>query len=208
MKHFSLFPCGFRFFIRTFTPAKEIVVDHSAGRTSDAQLHRPGIFYAIRVTTRILQRLPFRDKTALWVSHYLFSNGMCSRFLVTVPAVLVAKRTMQYAGPLKMVVSKISRFRPTCERKTGQLPWNKFVTQSQLRRQDSNVRPPGYEPGELPTAPLRDVSCFAGAKVLLFSELSKFLLVFFEIIVFFGQKSWLFELKSLILHTSFRCAIS
>ena len=27
-----------------------------------------------------------------------------------------------------------------------------------LRRLDSNERPPGYEPGELPTAPLRDVS--------------------------------------------------
>ena len=27
----------------------------------------------------------------------------------------------------------------------------------ELRRLDSNRRPPGYEPGELPTAPLRDV---------------------------------------------------
>ena len=27
----------------------------------------------------------------------------------------------------------------------------------ELRRLDSNERPPGYEPGELPTAPLRDL---------------------------------------------------
>ena len=39
------------------------------------------------------------------------------------------------------------------------------------------MRPPGYEPGELPTAPLRDVksvlSSKSAAKVLLFSELCK-----------------------------------
>ena len=45
----------------------------------------------------------------------------------------------------------------------------------ELRRLDSNERPPGYEPGELPTAPLRDINvlrigCFriAIAKVVTF----------------------------------------
>ena len=33
-----------------------------------------------------------------------------------------------------------------------------FRTLALLRRLDSNERPPGYEPGELPTAPLRDVN--------------------------------------------------
>ena len=42
------------------------------------------------------------------------------------------------------------------------------------------MRPPGYEPGELPTAPLRDVSYFATAKVLLYSEMTKYFLDIFN----------------------------
>ena len=43
------------------------------------------------------------------------------------------------------------------------------------------MRPPGYEPGELPTAPLRDV--FAVAKVILFLLSANFLIIFFAILV-------------------------
>ena len=56
-----------------------------------------------------------------------------------------------------------------------------------MRRLDSNERPPGYEPGELPTAPLRDVIIsanevsfsIADAKVLIFSETAKKISLFF-----------------------------
>ena len=41
------------------------------------------------------------------------------------------------------------------------------------------MRPPGYEPGELPTAPLRDIIFFVGAKVRLFNETGKFFSSFF-----------------------------
>lgn len=41
------------------------------------------------------------------------------------------------------------------------------------------MRPPGYEPGELPTAPLRDISLFTAAKVRLFFEMCKFMRPYF-----------------------------
>ena len=73
-----------------------------------------------------------------------------------------------------------------------------------MRRPDSNERPPGYEPGELPTAPLRDVIILANdvsfsiadAKVLIFSETAKKILYFFVfawvIIHFSSQKFVIF----------------
>ena len=72
------------------------------------------------------------------------------------------------------------------------------------------MRPPGYEPGELPTAPLRDVismlsrgfPCFAGAKVLLFFLNTKFFCIFFHFCPFFSPKAWSFEIKAVLLHTS------
>ncbi len=42
------------------------------------------------------------------------------------------------------------------------------------------MRPPGYEPGELPTAPLRDIALFVSAKVLLFVGSAKYLCRYFQ----------------------------
>ena len=56
-------------FLRTFALGYKTMVVHPSGRTSDAQLSQPGIFYAIRVVTRnIPLRLPSRKiKLALRV---------------------------------------------------------------------------------------------------------------------------------------------
>ena len=59
-------------------------------------------------------------------------------------------------------------------RKKGKQRFAASPSGDELRRLDSNRRPPGYEPGELPTAPLRDVCfSFAGAKVQQKSETTK-----------------------------------
>ena len=54
---------------------------------------------------------------------------------------------------------------------------NRIFNSNVLRRLDSNERPQGYEPCELPTAPLRDVRrtpfLFTGAKLHFSSEFAK-----------------------------------
>ena len=48
-----------------------------------------------------------------------------------------------------------------------------------LRRPDSNERPPGYEPGELPTAPLRDVVFLIRCKGMTFLNTFQIFMAFF-----------------------------
>ena len=48
-----------------------------------------------------------------------------------------------------------------------------------LRRPDSNERPPGYEPGELPTAPLRDVVFLIRCKGMTFLDTFQIFMAFF-----------------------------
>jgi len=82
--------------LRTFATANKTMVIHPSGRTSDAQLSQPGIFYAIRVATRNIHlRLPSRKTYCPRVSHRFVSNGECSRFSVSAPvrfAGLLTKR--------------------------------------------------------------------------------------------------------------------
>ena len=59
--------------------------------------------------------------------------------------------------PSFVVFSNLFHYSPCNKIKNRNETENQSVAASLLRRQDSNMRPPGYEPGELPTAPLRDV---------------------------------------------------
>ena len=59
--------------------------------------------------------------------------------------------------PSFVVFSNLFHYCPCNNIKNRNETENQSVAASLLRRQDSNMRPPGYEPGELPTAPLRDV---------------------------------------------------
>ena len=64
-------------------------------------------------------------------------------------------------------------YKPTI--KNAKIPSICILAFRLLRRLDSNERPPGYEPGELPTAPLRDVFfLISSAKVRLLFHTTKF----------------------------------
>ena len=66
----------------------------------------------------------------------------------------LAFRTPVFAA-LRAADRRVLQGSMTSEKKALDFTPNAFF--SELRRLDSNERPPGYEPGELPTAPLRDV---------------------------------------------------
>ena len=81
--------------------------------------------------------------------------------------ILVAKRqagAAARAGHACEVCLHSPGFVPLGNERLGNSLIQRSVAQSQLRRQDSNMRPPGYEPGELPTAPLRDIVFFSECK--------------------------------------------
>ena len=123
----------------------------------------------------------------------------------------------------------LSRFCPACpafvpflfkwdKRKSRKRLYYQSIATSLLRRQDSNMRPPGYEPGELPTAPLRDV--ISHLRVQRYGEIFKYpnnSTTFLRKWPFFAKKyhfsnifaffSCSFARKSLYLHTINECAI-
>ena len=55
-----------------------------------------------------------------------------------------------------LIRAEIAVRRNTIKQKKGALVKQELL-RNKLRVQDSNMRPPGYEPGELPTAPTRDI---------------------------------------------------
>lgn len=55
-----------------------------------------------------------------------------------------------------LIRAELAVRRNAIKQKKGALVKQELL-RNKLRVQDSNMRPPGYEPGELPTAPTRDI---------------------------------------------------
>ncbi len=112
------------------------------------------------VSARHTRRLMRQNDSERWeklpISSHLKTKDWATRYLLACcPVIGCGGRTRHRL--LANALTLVKELRPgACRVLRKQKKSDKNRT-SLLRRQDSNMRPPGYEPGELPTAPLRDI---------------------------------------------------
>ena len=120
-----------------------------------------------------------------WASSSLLiwlNENVLFQHLLGYDARIVPLQILQYNTKIWSKIAEVifwTLLKMPCRKRSKSQSWRLWL--ALLRRHDSNVRPPGYEPGELPTAPLRDVilnwvTCcfpFASAKLRTFCGIAK-----------------------------------